>query len=406
MVDDDEGLRRRCLPIDDYVESQLPLPQGPPSSGLEYLRMVRLEANTAPQVVVAAQPPPSHTPTSFNDTSTTHSASTPNSKSDGPLDVRAVYFGKLNHETQTSLKYLEESLPEHLRMDEEWVNNVVREFGELREALAEDWKRRKIRGEIPVLPGKRPKNAQEWYQFWYGSNGDQKESSAAIEIPMETEKITTNTPISTIPPTLTPKAAVEEVDEEEEEGELQELEDGELDESEPQSPTLDPLPLLSLATLLDTPTSLQILQHHLHWLPESALPTPFTLQLLFALLTRLHTPLLPNQTSILRDLVRKLKRSRARFLKSLEGVSKEDPGLLGISMIVGIISIYFGQRDLCDPKPTPTKMEVDEGLSKALSRSASISERGKEERGVDVQMQQSEGMELEDGEAGEMAEDS
>ncbi|KAJ3389190.1 hypothetical protein HDU84_009097 [Entophlyctis sp. JEL0112] len=47
--DDDAGLRRRCLPIDDYVQARDPLPSyGIPTNGLEYLRMVRHEATALP----------------------------------------------------------------------------------------------------------------------------------------------------------------------------------------------------------------------------------------------------------------------------------------------------------------------------------------------------------------------
>ncbi|KAJ3316337.1 gem (nuclear organelle) associated protein 2 [Blyttiomyces sp. JEL0837] len=155
--DDDEGLRRRGLPIDDYIESSDPLAHGIPASGLEYLRMVRREAESCAQVVVATI-----TPEKLQTITRT-----PNIE-----NVRQKYFGTLAKETVPSM-------PAYLRANPDWLQAFLKEFDVFKKTLDREIANDKKKRMPPYCPFKPPRiqEEQKWKQWMYGS---QNESRAGI----------------------------------------------------------------------------------------------------------------------------------------------------------------------------------------------------------------------------------
>ncbi|KAJ3140877.1 hypothetical protein HK100_008577 [Physocladia obscura] len=58
IEEDEDDIRRRCLPVDAYVQSRDALPFDAPASGLVYLRQVRREAKRLPPFAFAAKENP------------------------------------------------------------------------------------------------------------------------------------------------------------------------------------------------------------------------------------------------------------------------------------------------------------------------------------------------------------
>ncbi|KAH3720658.1 gem-associated protein 2-like isoform X2 [Dreissena polymorpha] len=101
------------------------------------------------------------------------------------------------------------------------------------------------------------------------------------------------------------------------------------------------LPLVSVMLAMDQTTVLKVLEYHLNWFEV----TGFTERQgywFYALLVCLDKPLLPDACALLRELARACSRLRA----SLE--SKDDPKLPALNLFICLIARYFDQSDLKD----------------------------------------------------------
>ncbi|KAJ3214337.1 gem (nuclear organelle) associated protein 2 [Dinochytrium kinnereticum] len=346
-ADDDDGLRRKGLPVDDYMESEDPLPNGPPSSGLEYLRMVRKEADSCPDFVSAPPPP------------LVKAKPMPSSV----LDFRAHYFGIMAAERPPPI-------PEYLRASPDWIQGFLVEFSDLRKIFASkvmDVKkgRNDSLNWSKVLP--KANDRGKWKKLCYGVQLDkgaltQRPESAEPDYVMGDEAGDINE-----------GEDEDESEEEEEEGELKEEQvlkhstdrGGWYDEEEP-------MPLLNITASIDHGTAVNVLKYHIQWLRRDDIDTLQT-QWIFSLLLRLDTPLFPQDVSILRDLCRKCQKIRVAMLAkgtipSEPFDSKNHPEVIGLRMIVTIITGYFGQKDLSDDVAERPSDEnrYDGGLSDAM----------------------------------------
>ncbi|KAJ3119048.1 gem (nuclear organelle) associated protein 2 [Phlyctochytrium bullatum] len=306
--DDDEGLRRRGLPIDDYMESNDPLPDSVPSSGLEYLRMVRREAQMCEAVVRSS--------VSVKAKPATHGAALP--------DLRAQFFGEAFADRTPAL-------PEQLRASPEWVFKFLSEFNELRKIVLKEAAKKSSEYAL-ALP--KAKSEAAWKRFCYGIVDDMP--AAATNEPEEMAVCT--------------KDEVQEADEEEE-GELS-VDPGYaqlIGEVGSGYDADEPAPLLNITTAMSHEATMRVLQYHLNWLKGDEL-TAFQAQWLFALLARVETPLVFEDNYVLRELCRKCQSIRAERLRKggVVGTGDADPTVMGVRVVVTIVAGCYGQKDLSD----------------------------------------------------------
>ncbi|KAI8855300.1 survival motor neuron interacting protein 1-domain-containing protein [Chytridium lagenaria] len=345
--DDDDVQRRRGLPIDDYAEANDPLPSGLPSSGLEYLRMVRMEAELCPQVVRASLP--------------THIKS--EAQNPSIPDLRLQYFGNALEEAP--------SLPRHLRASPYWIHAFLGEFNELRAVFADrireqkKKKKKKRKDYIQwalVLPSSNDKPGV-WKTFCYGV----EDSKAFSKDTNDTLAMETKDDASALM-------------DDEEEGEV--MADVSLARAIGRVGTgfdvEEPMPLLNITAAMDHESAINLLQNHIQWIRNDDI-TPFQVQWVLALLLRLETPLFSEHVSTLRDLCRKCQKVRSQMIKCGKIPSEpfdtdSHPAVIGLRVIVTIITGYFGQKDLSDDvadRPTSAPA-YDEGLSDVMESTMSL----------------------------------
>ncbi|KAI9336189.1 survival motor neuron interacting protein 1-domain-containing protein [Zopfochytrium polystomum] len=366
--DEDDGVGlRRFLPIDDYLMdgaddedddeddaddgAAFDTPQPPedsngsrlsfphqqtkqtasaPTSALDYIRRVRKEAAACPNVMVAAIAPPPPAPDSM------------------AADVRAQFFGRFNHESESTLPWL-------LRPKREWVTATMEEFKRLR-AVVEQLVAQSVRDGSNNRQWPRPNQPALWKTVLYGDTKDQVESGESL--------------------TAFPEDVVD------------------------RWPIAETFPLLPLVSQLDNNQTFYLLEKHILWLSQDyengeKCLSPLQMEWIFALLCRVETPLFPEQTSILRAICRRCRKFRALLMKEdwailtnakkgpredtssgvpaeMEVVSDEDgeiaddseiaghsvlcfntpeeaeanPQLMGLRLIIAIVASFFGQADL------------------------------------------------------------
>ncbi|KAJ3281312.1 gem (nuclear organelle) associated protein 2, partial [Blyttiomyces sp. JEL0837] len=332
--DDDEGLRRRGLPIDDYIESSDPLPHGIPASGLEYLRMVRREAESCAQVVVATI-----TPEKLQTITTT-----PNIE-----NVREKYFGSLSKETVPSM-------PAYLRASPDWLQTFLKEFDVFKKTLDREIANDKKKRIPPYCPFKPPRIQEEkkWKHFMYGSQNN-------VSIPGIESQTGISSESDMIETTTTTAEGMDEMA---------------IEPDTNSRSAVGSAPFLLITSQLDHNTSIHLLQYHLNWMKEDDF-TALQSQWIFALLCRLDTPLFPDHTSILRDLCRKCQRIRRNLVKNgvfVGGMDVErDFRVVGLRVVVSIITGYFGQRDLSDDVgERAPESKSDVGLSEVFKTNVTI----------------------------------
>ncbi|KAJ3290735.1 gem (nuclear organelle) associated protein 2 [Rhizoclosmatium sp. JEL0117] len=283
LIEDPEpGLRRRCLPIDDYLQATVPLSAGAvPLSGLEYLRQVRHEAQFRCAAVVVAKRPMSAT--------TESTAKRPRHEMFS-LDNAAQHF----------------PLPQTLCVSEKDAQNVAAEFIELRKrflalkATNKDFK-------TVAVPSVNQSD-DVWKRFCYPDLPASQSPSAQ--------------------PTLTATSHIM-----------------------PTSLTTTPwLPLFPILIHIDHNRAIHLLRLHIKWIYSTSTIIPLQLHWAFMLLLCLDTPLFPEQSSILRDLVRKCKSVRNQWISAQDShLSLQNDGIMGIHAIIAVVSRVFGQADLMDP---------------------------------------------------------
>lgn len=100
-------------------------------------------------------------------------------------------------------------------------------------------------------------------------------------------------------------------------------------------------PFLSVVSRMNQMTVIAVLEHLFAWFQESGFVTELGCWL-FALLTCLEKPLLPEAHALLRQLARACAALRA----SLD--SLEDERLSALNLLICLVARYFGQTDLAD----------------------------------------------------------
>ncbi|KND01348.1 uncharacterized protein SPPG_03160 [Spizellomyces punctatus DAOM BR117] len=360
---DEDSIRRPALPLEGYDEDEpLLAPGAPPASGLQYLRMVRAEANACQQVVTVSLP-----------AEKLHSPIPPN-----VFDVRKEYFG-------TKASGDESYIPENLRPSADWLNNFLERFNALHDEVA---KRRQIVRKSVSSRFFRPNlyNERGWKRFCYGDpiENAPQEPSANMELPpnapVHEPSVSEDVPESV--PELTPENVVEIQEHEDakdpSDSDILKKRKRELDEEEgdtsqkskrlqtqsaepthdEQAKKLPPSgkqasetdiviggkePLLNLICNLEQGEVLKVLKYHTNWLSDDDISEE-QCQWIFALLLRLDTLLHGDEVSIIRDLCRKCRGIRSHMIDLDAG----DPRAATLNMIVAIVSHIFGQRDLGD----------------------------------------------------------
>ncbi|KAI8800938.1 survival motor neuron interacting protein 1-domain-containing protein [Cladochytrium replicatum] len=292
---DDAGLLRRALPLDLLEEEQESNNEeaqdgDSPATALQYLRSVRSEALTCPQVVVAEHLHQNlHITTNF----------------------REEYFERRAHEDGLSRI----GFPDYLIPSEKWRYAFLQDFNIAKTALQKHCatkKRLKRRADYAKdTPFPPLEDINGWKILCYGP---------------------TDTPPS---PQRAPSDASDM-----EEGELEDL------------PSTSPIPTLVLLERFDQQITLALLQHHLRWISDTDLSSAQS-KWLFALLLRLNPLLEADAVSLLRRLARKLFRLR-RNLVFPEGegesvqISAVDPRMIGINTALTVIAHVFGQKDMIE----------------------------------------------------------
>ncbi|KAG9290318.1 hypothetical protein G9A89_007049 [Geosiphon pyriformis] len=279
----------------------------PPSSGEEYLRMVRLEATQIPDVFLAVKPP----------IHTTGQKKAANWVKRGWEAALAV--------TETNSVINQEFLP---RLD--WELVFMDRFERLRKAFQSFLS--KNPNSLPLPPDVSiPKSRAEadWYKFCYGSKLSDKGSE---------ESETKEKPCSL-------------------------LEDFALEDNKISG---NP-PFLSIISRLNQQTTLALLSFHINWISFPGIKHS-QYQWIFALLIRIDKLLMSEQLSILRELCRKCIEIRnlmvidPKFSINLTNKTKfsisllkndfntqensHDQRLSFVNVIITIVRRYFGQKDL------------------------------------------------------------
>ncbi|XP_028414482.1 gem-associated protein 2-like isoform X2 [Dendronephthya gigantea] len=181
----------------------------------------------------------------------------------------------------------------------EWKNEQVSAFAEIRQFLAHQkalFKEKKIKKR--KLPD--AENEHRWFQFCIGNNIQLSNNQC----------------------------------EEETEGAGEDVQDEEDNSGTPA--------LLSIICQMNQSTVLMVLDHHINWLKRQ----PFTVlqgQWIYALLTAIEKPLLPDSTYSLRTLARLCSKQKEKLTPE----QKDERAAL--YLIILLVMRYFGQSDLAGP---------------------------------------------------------
>ncbi|KAJ3020888.1 gem (nuclear organelle) associated protein 2 [Thoreauomyces humboldtii] len=299
---DDDQIKRPALPLDgyegqDYASDEASSfdPSAPPASGLEYLRMVRAEANATPQFTRYTAPLP------------TQAASTlPN--------LRAQYFNS----SDDGIAVHAHPCPPSLLPSPDWLASFLDRFERLREQLEEHRARMSTSiTDKPVAGGHKA-----WKAFCYGTKRKADGRDPAGKRVKEDEMQLDGTSEYRVSGNEGTGA-----------------EQDPLDDVEPGAE-----PLLQRVCALTHDETMRLIQHHDRWLANANRITETEGQWLFALLVRLPSLLTTDELSILRDLCRTCRRIRA----SEPLLQPEDPRVASLNMVIAVVSTTYRQADLKD----------------------------------------------------------
>ncbi|KAI9202865.1 survival motor neuron interacting protein 1-domain-containing protein [Polychytrium aggregatum] len=112
-------------------------------------------------------------------------------------------------------------------------------------------------------------------------------------------------------------------------------------------------PLLSILNVLDQSKVVILLSHCHRWCQNSDFENVLQSQWMFALLLRLDPLLTSDQITVLRDVCRKCIKLRAEL-----DPETTDPGasiVAALNIVISIISVFFGQKDLRDTEFSDSK---------------------------------------------------
>ncbi|KAJ3158433.1 gem (nuclear organelle) associated protein 2 [Geranomyces michiganensis] len=348
---DEDGIKRPALPLTGYygVPDEEQEPGQPPASGLQYLRMVRAEAQACPQVVRVAPPPAA-------------AALLPNVP-----DLRAQYFSTVSASNPAQYH---QPPPAHLTPSAEWTARFLDRFAVLRDKLVhhrEALERRRAQGlRVPQHALYRPAKQDEraWRAFCYGppspppprQNAEEEESKDAHGkrkrdggVPLGGKKARGNS--SDVDAAANPDAMdvehdeMEEEEEEEEENESEAPTPPSVAELQPNGIALEREPLLDIVCALEHGDVINLLELHIRWMTAANTMIEEEGQWLFALLLRLDPLLVAEEVAVVRDLCRLCRTLRATMAAEL---SPEDPRAASLNMIIAIVAGAFGQKDLGD----------------------------------------------------------
>ncbi|KAJ3030377.1 UNVERIFIED_CONTAM: gem (nuclear organelle) associated protein 2 [Siphonaria sp. JEL0065] len=282
IPDPEEGLRRRCLPINDYLRASDPLEiNAVPVDGLEYLRLVRHQAQFECSAVVWA--------------TTDRKRAYETAEAAGPKKRNRL---RADFDSADPVFLV----PRRLLQTAPVRASIVAEFANLKsDVLARQAAAKRYAVVPPFALPSHDASEHAWKAFCYPS------------LPCF-NAATSNIPAST-------------------------------------------LPLMPILTYLDHNRAIQLLKFHIRWITSHSTIDVISTQLhwIFMLLACLDTPLFPDHSSILRDLVRKLQSIRNTWiqagafdsLKSRVQIDS-DARVVGIASIVAVVAGVFGQADLSD----------------------------------------------------------
>ncbi|KAJ3179605.1 gem (nuclear organelle) associated protein 2 [Geranomyces variabilis] len=346
---DEDGIKRPALPLTGYyrVPDEEQEPGQPPTSGLQYLRMVRAEAEACPQVVRVAPPPTAALPPNIP-------------------DLRAEYFSSptsSSFSTTTAAaapQHQSAQPPAHLTPSPEWTARFLDRFAFLHDKLVqhrETLERRRAQGFAPpkralYRPAKQEERA--WRAFCYGAPAPRVKAVDASDDGGNAEtdgkrKREGGVPLGGKKPREgdAKTDAMDLGDDEEEEDE-----DGEA----PTAPSVDELqlsnavalerePLLDIVCALEQGDIIRLLELHIKWMTAANSMMEEEGQWLFALLLRLDPLLVAEEMTIVRDLCRLCRTLRVTMADEL---TPEDPRAASLNMVIAIVAGAFGQKDLGD----------------------------------------------------------
>ncbi|KAJ3202004.1 hypothetical protein HDU82_007675 [Entophlyctis luteolus] len=285
--DDDAGLRRRCLPIDDYVQARDPLPSyGIPTNGLEYLRMVRHEATALPAYHRA-------------EIKSMDAETLPNRPNWLPTDAL------------TSAGTRPE-IPSCLKQTREYCAALLTEFRALK-LQRDDWAALGTQPQFSLPYAN--SNVRVWYNFCYPPSVPSM-CSTDCEVPRGMNDI-------------------------EESGLLS---------------NASWLPLFPVVSHIPHATAIHILHLHIKWLAKAQTKPDISAKLTWIisllLCVDIHA-LFPDDTAVLRDLVRLIRKLREDWVSEdfslVDGLPSdfETAGIYsGAQFVIAVISGIFGQHDL------------------------------------------------------------
>ncbi|TPX60317.1 hypothetical protein PhCBS80983_g01874 [Powellomyces hirtus] len=323
---DEDGLKRPALPLDGYdIEEPEFVEEGPPASGLQYLRMVRAEANACPQVMRVSPPPnfhhpiPSHVP-----------------------DIRAQYFGT-STSPPTTFDNTDPPCPPHLAPSSQWLSSFLERFANLQRGLAVH-RARYVERRRGTLYRPDPTDERAWKVFCYGepipsaihSENEEKDGkrkwTGGVALLPQTKKTKTESGAASSTSMM-----------------MDTEEDGEEGDYEHDNEEQTKEPLLDIVCGLEHGDTIRLIRFHIRWISAANHITETQGQWLFALLMRLDPLLIAEEVATVRELCRLLRRVRAAMGTELR---PEDPRAASLNMLVAIVANVFGQRDLADATTT------------------------------------------------------
>ncbi|KAJ3225529.1 gem (nuclear organelle) associated protein 2 [Chytriomyces hyalinus] len=275
---DASGLRRRCLPLDDFVsmerDSHTPT-TAMPASGLEYLRRVRAEADLEPVVSYVG-----------HDRMELDQHNQLKRRKIAASDTVNALLIPMHSTAQPKL-------PPHLRHSAQCADSFVNEFKHAR--LMKGDARTNSNFFIP----KANDPPEVWFNFCYPEH--------VLAVPS----------------------------------------DPSLNTSFQMGANLALMPILAF---INHSTAIRVLGLHKSWINPYCPHIALKLHWILMLLVCLDIPLFPDQSSLLRDIVRKCQSLRNVWISQANGqklkLDSRDERLMGVHAIVAVVSKFYGQADL------------------------------------------------------------
>ncbi|KAJ3228703.1 gem (nuclear organelle) associated protein 2 [Chytriomyces hyalinus] len=296
---DASGLRRRCIPLDDFVSIDRDThaqATAMPASGLEYLRRVRAEAELEPVVSYVG-----HDRMDLDQ--------------HNQLKRRKIAAtGIVNALLVPTPSTTQPKLPPHLRHSAHCTNSLMDDFKHARLMKGD------ARATCNFFIPKAKDDPEVWFTFCYPKH--------VLDIASGPSSINTSFQMGAN------------------------------------------LPLMPILKFINHSTAIRVLALHKHWIEPSCPNIRLKLHWILMLLICLDVPLFPDQSSLLRDIVRKCQSMRNKWIsqeypQQLRLVAR-DERLMAVHAIVAVVSKFFGQADLSDPMSTEPCCSVNDNVVDAV----------------------------------------